>query len=72
MLSAIAYRQLLPVLAAQGPEASYVESYLDFSPSLDQERLIFSTVTVEHSEKPFSDSRTNSPASPVLGGSDGQ
>jgi anti-sigma factor RsiW len=72
MLSAIAYRQLLPVLAAQGPEPSYVESYLDFSPSLDQERLIFSTPTVEHSEKPFSDSRTNSAASPVLGGSDGQ
>lgn len=54
ILCVLAYTQLVPALSARGSELSYAESYLDLSPTWDQERLMFSNVAAQDSEKALS------------------
>jgi len=54
ILSVLAYTQLVPALSARGSDLSYSESYLDLSPTWDQERLMFSNLAAQDSEKALS------------------
>ena len=54
ILSVLAYTQLVPALSARGSELSYSESYVDLSPTWDQERLMFLNATAQDSERALS------------------
>jgi len=57
VLAAVAYTQLVPALSALSSEPSYAESYLEPSPTWEQERLMFDVAARQDSERAFSSPR---------------
>ena len=51
ILVVVAYIQFIPALSASSAELSYVESYLDLSPTWEPERFVFSNAAAQDSEK---------------------